>query len=57
MSARAWLALHLPVLRDRRRMRAVTGALLAVAALAPSVGLAGSSTPPAVAAGANVSRP
>ncbi|MBO9532375.1 MAG: hypothetical protein J7513_05320 [Solirubrobacteraceae bacterium] len=44
-SARAWLALHVPALRDPRRMRAVTAGLLTAALLMPSVGLSGSGAP------------
>lgn len=53
-SARAWLAIHVPALRDPRRMRALTAALLVGATLVPSVALSGSSSaataPPAHAA-------
>ncbi|MDO9352672.1 MAG: hypothetical protein Q7T55_03195 [Solirubrobacteraceae bacterium] len=44
-SSRAWLALHVPVLADPRRMRAVTVTLMVAGTLLSSVGLQGSAGP------------
>jgi hypothetical protein len=56
-SARAWVAVRFPALRDRGRMRAFTVTLLALATLASSVSLAGSARPPAPTGGAAAASP